>query len=117
MRGTERQRERSRTLREGAGMDVLSNFVSLGAVIAAAMTTGALTIAATWTSAGLGAMIAYANDPRFVGQRSLRGFVRFCFPKEILFHRSAKLDYMFVALHKLTYPFLIAPAITAAVLL
>jgi sterol desaturase/sphingolipid hydroxylase (fatty acid hydroxylase superfamily) len=70
----------------------------------------------SWISAGIGAVIAYSNDPNYEGQRSFRGFLRFCFPKEILLHRSAKLDYMWVVIHKVTYPFVIAPAITAAVL-
>src|SRR3954454_15184444 len=71
----------------------------------------------SWISAGIGATIAYASDPRHRSNRSLRGFLRFCFPKEVLLHRSAKLDYMWVVIHRLTYPFVIAPAITAAVLL
>jgi len=71
----------------------------------------------SWISAGVGAAIEYASDPRYAGRRSLRGFLRYCFPKEVLLHRSAKLDYMWVVIHRLTYPFVIAPAITAAVLL
>jgi sterol desaturase/sphingolipid hydroxylase (fatty acid hydroxylase superfamily) len=71
----------------------------------------------SWISAGIGAVIAYRTNPDHDGRRSFRGFLRFCFPKEILLHRSAKLDYMWVAIHRVTYPFVIVPTVAAAVAL
>jgi sterol desaturase/sphingolipid hydroxylase (fatty acid hydroxylase superfamily) len=82
---------------------------------ALAVTTGITLL--SWASAGIGATIAYATDPQSAGTRSFRGFLRFCFPREVLLHRSAKLDYMFVTIHKLSYPFVMAPVIGAAVAL
>jgi sterol desaturase/sphingolipid hydroxylase (fatty acid hydroxylase superfamily) len=71
----------------------------------------------SWVSAGIGAFIVYARDPQYEGHRSFRGFLRFCFPKHIMLHPSAKNDYMWAIIHKVTYPFVIGPAIFAAVAL
>jgi sterol desaturase/sphingolipid hydroxylase (fatty acid hydroxylase superfamily) len=84
--------------------------------VGALLVTTSITLL-SWMSAGIGATIAYATDPAHDGKRSLRHFLRFCFPREVLLHRSAKLDYMFVAIHKLTFPLVMAPAIGAAVAL
>jgi sterol desaturase/sphingolipid hydroxylase (fatty acid hydroxylase superfamily) len=74
---------------------------------------GAMLGAALFVTAFIGAVVTYCLDPAQAGARSLRGFVRFLLPRSVFLHRSAINDYLFAIIHKLTYPFLIAPAIAA----
>jgi sterol desaturase/sphingolipid hydroxylase (fatty acid hydroxylase superfamily) len=64
------------------------------------------------SSALVGAWVAWGLDPG--GARGLRGFLAYAFPRRVLLHPSARLDYLWAVAHKLTYPFLIAPALVAA---
>jgi sterol desaturase/sphingolipid hydroxylase (fatty acid hydroxylase superfamily) len=71
----------------------------------------------TWAAALAGALISYLYDPDTSSNRSLRGYLRYCFPAHIAFHRSSKLDYGFAAIRALTFSFLLAPLILSAVLI
>ena len=62
------------------------------------------------SSAGAGAFLCYLQLRPF-GERSLRDFLAFVFPKRVIFHRSARLDLWFLLLRRLTLPFIIAPFI------
>jgi creatinine amidohydrolase/Fe(II)-dependent formamide hydrolase-like protein/sterol desaturase/sphingolipid hydroxylase (fatty acid hydroxylase superfamily) len=46
-------------------------------------------------------------------ERSLRGFVRWLFPREIYAHVSAKADYAFLIINRLLYPLLVVPFLFA----
>lgn len=71
-------------------------------------------VAASLVLSGIGgAIVAYCLDPEHAGKRSLRGFLRFALPRSVFLHRSAINDYLFAIVHRLTYPFLIAPAVAA----
>jgi sterol desaturase/sphingolipid hydroxylase (fatty acid hydroxylase superfamily) len=77
---------------------------------------GALVLA-SWASAVLGAAIAYHQLKDTLGLKpGLRGFLSFCFPRRVLISHSAFLDYRFVLVRKLTFPFLIAPVAVGAAL-
>ncbi len=41
----------------------------------------------------------------------IRGFLRYCFPKSVYWHPSARLDYMFFILNRILFPLLFAPLI------
>jgi sterol desaturase/sphingolipid hydroxylase (fatty acid hydroxylase superfamily) len=71
----------------------------------------------TWANLALGAYFSYRQDRSYDGKHSLGGFARYLFPGSVLLHRSAITDYIFVLLQKLSYPFLIAPALIALVAL
>jgi sterol desaturase/sphingolipid hydroxylase (fatty acid hydroxylase superfamily) len=71
----------------------------------------------TWANLVLGTFLAYRQERRAAPERAARGFLAYAFPREIIFHRSSLRDYLFIVVHKLTYPVLIAPAIAAIVAL
>jgi sterol desaturase/sphingolipid hydroxylase (fatty acid hydroxylase superfamily) len=64
----------------------------------------------TWANMLLGTYIAYRGETHTGGTRSLRGFFRYAFPRELLLHRSSLVDYGFIIVQKLSFPILIAPA-------
>jgi sterol desaturase/sphingolipid hydroxylase (fatty acid hydroxylase superfamily) len=43
--------------------------------------------------------------------QGFRQFIRFCFPKNIFWHKSARTDYIFFVINRIAYPWLIAPLI------
>ena len=42
-------------------------------------------------------------------------FINFCFPKEIFWHKSARIDYIFFIINRIAFPWLIAPLIIGTV--
>src|SRR5262245_50057583 len=48
--------------------------------------------------------------------RSLRGFLRYCFPRQLLLHRSALLDYRFFVVNRIAFGLLLLPSAPAAAL-
>lgn len=74
------------------------------------LTAGPLLIAFTWMMALAGAAFAYLFQSGH-RPRSLRGFLRFCFPAVLLRHPSCRLDLAFSLSAKLLYPFAIAPVL------
>jgi sterol desaturase/sphingolipid hydroxylase (fatty acid hydroxylase superfamily) len=65
-------------------------------------------------TAFLGALLMYLRDPEVIGPRGLRGYLTYAFPKRIIWHPSARNDYLWAIIHRLYYPFLIVPALTLA---
>src|SRR5438128_1717845 len=77
------------------------------------LTVGPLLVAFTWAMTLLGAAVAYVfqSDERGpeARPRSLRGFLRFCFPAAILRHPSCRLDVLYSVTVRLLHPLAIAP--------
>jgi sterol desaturase/sphingolipid hydroxylase (fatty acid hydroxylase superfamily) len=87
------------------GWDILPEGFEFLALLPAALALGSALIGAVWV---------YMRDEDAPQPRSFRGMLRYLFPKEVIWHPSARLDYAWAVLHRLTYPFLIAPAIAVA---
>ena len=65
-------------------------------------------------SAFLGAWVAYLRDEEVTGPRTVRGYFSYAFPMRVLWHPSARNDYLWAIIHKFYYPFLILPALMLA---
>lgn len=68
----------------------------------------------TWVTAFLGAFITFMVRDDHGEKRTPRGFVRYCFPREILRSRSLYLDVGYAITFRMLYPFLIAPLLVSA---
>jgi sterol desaturase/sphingolipid hydroxylase (fatty acid hydroxylase superfamily) len=75
---------------------------------------GVAVVLCTWLVSLAGAVFTYLYQTD-VAQKSVRGFVTFCFPAVILRHPSCRLDIMFVVVGKLIPPILIVPLLVTNV--
>src|SRR3954470_6269049 len=95
---------RRRTLMLGQAVDLAARHL---------LTVGPLLVAFTWAMTLFGAAVAYVFQSDARGPearpRSLRGFLRFCFPATILRHPSCRLDVMYSVTARLLHPLAIAP--------
>ena len=67
----------------------------------------AVVVLATWLSALIGAAIAYVVQAE-ESPKTLRGYLRYCFPSVILRNKSCRLDALFIALtHYISFPALV----------
>ena len=62
----------------------------------------------------VGAAIVYLRGGNASGQRSFRGFVGYCLPREIVLHPSARLDYALVVVQKLVNPLVLWPFVAGS---
>ena len=65
------------------------------------------------SSSVIAALVMYVRSS---GSASLRGFVSFAFPREILYHRSARADFLFWITRKMVMPIVLLPAVLAVVI-
>jgi sterol desaturase/sphingolipid hydroxylase (fatty acid hydroxylase superfamily) len=80
------------------------------ALYAFAICHGVAMVLLTWVTSGLGAVFAYWQNHR--GERlSLGGLIRFCVPREMLTHRSLRLDIGYCMVLQLGFPILVAPVL------
>jgi len=61
-----------------------------------------------------GAGITYLRTDVGLEKRSLRGFVAYCLPREIVLHPSARLDYALVVVQKIVNPLVLWPFLALA---
>jgi sterol desaturase/sphingolipid hydroxylase (fatty acid hydroxylase superfamily) len=69
----------------------------------------------TWASAFVGAYITFLVRRDHGQPRTVRGFARFCFPREILRSRSLYLDIGYAISFRFLYPIAVAPFLIAAI--
>ena len=58
------------------------------------------------------ALVVYVYSKSHANRLSLKGFLTFCFPKSIYFHKSAKLDYCYFIINRIFLALLFIPALT-----
>jgi sterol desaturase/sphingolipid hydroxylase (fatty acid hydroxylase superfamily) len=67
------------------------------------LTFGTATILATWVTALAGAAFTYVVQSE-EAEKSVRGFLKYCFPSVILRHSSCRLDVLFTVLTRYLHP-------------
>ena len=75
------------------------------------LTFGAMVLLGKVVSGSLGAAISYRKDPEVVGQRTVGGFLRYCFPRELWTNRNVRIDACFLVLNRLTSVWFVFPVL------
>ena len=65
----------------------------------------------TWVTTLIGAAIVFLRSPYHGLAHNFRNYLRFCFPKVILEHRSCRLDLWYTIASRAVHPFLVTPVI------
>ncbi len=63
------------------------------------------------------ALVLFVANQKDGGERSLRAFLRFCLPRAILLHRSARVDYVYFVVNRIVFGLLLLPVIGVVSLL
>jgi sterol desaturase/sphingolipid hydroxylase (fatty acid hydroxylase superfamily) len=69
----------------------------------------------TWVSLAVGAAITFIVRTDHGLPKTFRGFLRFCFPREIITMRSCRIDALFYVVNRLSTPLFIAPLLFGSI--